>query len=50
MEVTIVADGAGCVVTVRHGGLPATLRGETTRGGVVLGRLAVEAAGRPREV
>ncbi|RIQ19544.1 SRPBCC family protein [Jiangella rhizosphaerae] len=45
VEVLLTPDRGGTVVTLRHGGLPATLRGETTDGwGIVLGRLAKEAA------
>lgn len=45
VEVLLRPDGAGTVVTLRHSGLPATLRGETTEGWrTVLGRLANEAA------
>ncbi len=45
VEVELTPDGDGTVVTLRHSGLPATLRGETTDGWrVVLRRLAVEAA------
>jgi uncharacterized protein YndB with AHSA1/START domain len=45
VEVELTPDGDGTVVTLRHSGLPATLRGETIVGWrVVLHRLAVEAA------
>jgi uncharacterized protein YndB with AHSA1/START domain len=49
VEIELRPDGAGTIVTLRHSGLPATLRGETTDGWrVVLGRLANEAAAGPQ--
>lgn len=47
VEVELTPDGDATVVTLRHSGLPATLRGETIVGWrIVLGRLANEAADR----
>ncbi|PZF81462.1 SRPBCC family protein, partial [Jiangella anatolica] len=46
VEITLTPDDGGTRVTLRHDGLPATLRGETIDGWrIVLGRLANEAAG-----
>ncbi|SDS91943.1 SRPBCC domain-containing protein [Jiangella sp. DSM 45060] len=50
VEIRLRPDGGGTVVELRHDGLPATLRGETTDGWrTVLGRLANEAAAGLRE-